>query len=301
MTTEAEAIAKLARDSELPGQLSIATNLGVIALRDQQGARIVSMKPFIDEYAARPDRITGAATLFDVDSFVAYVNRHKNPSSVVFLDPNRERPRFTGVIDYHDDLAKTKQPESGGARFCRHRANYDFPLSDEWKAWMGANGKQLTQEVFAVWIENHVMDLMDPTSAGDSVKAFANKLGVPFADPARLITLSRGLTVYAGFQMTKVVNLSSGEAQMNFTEEHKDASGAPLAIPGAFVIALPVFRGGTHFQLAVRLRYRVVTGKVAWSFEVYQADRVFDTAIDDARVGVAKDTGLPVFVGAPET
>jgi hypothetical protein len=112
--------------------------------------------------------------------------------------------------------------------------------------------------------------------------------------------LSRGLSVTSGQKMTRAVNLSSGEAEFQFVEEHKDSAGAPLRIPGAFVIAVPVFDKGDRFQLGVRLRYRVSQGTVAWFFEVYRAAETADLAFEEAVAEVEGDTGLPVFLGKPE-
>lgn len=263
-----------------------------------KGQQMVSVKAFLDEYRDAPERIIGTSTLFDVDSFVAYVNRHKTTSSACFLDPSRSAPGVVAVIDYHGE--KEGPDATAEPHFCQHRAKYAFPLSDEWKAWSAVNAKPLAQENFAAFLEDHVMDVLDPQNTDPETQAFANKLGMKFADGSTLVSLSRGLTIYAGFNMTKLVNLQTGEATMNFVEEHKDAQGAPLKIPGAFAIAIPVFRDGPNLQLAVRLRYRVSSGKVSWAFELYKPESVFDLAIDSAREEIADETKLDVFTGTPE-
>ena len=298
MPNETETIAKLALDAKQAVQvLTIDGPEGkpvqVVAIPTTGGGfNLSTLKPVTDVLRTRPERKSGTATMLDVDSFIAHVNRHKDESSAAFLNPDRANPRIQAVLDYHR--------LDNSPRFGTHRSKYAFPLSDEWKAWIGQNGKAIGQVEFAAWIEDHILDLMDPASADDSIKAFANKLGTQFATPSTMVGLSRGLSIYAGHQMTKVVNLASGEGQMTFVEEHRDAQGAPLKIPGAFVLAIPVFKGAERFQIAARLRYRVSGGAVSWFFELYQPERIFDAAISSAAETIQTGTALPLFVGDPE-
>jgi uncharacterized protein YfdQ (DUF2303 family) len=295
--SEAEVVAKLAVDGRLLHTIGIGDNRVVLGVPAANGTVIAqSVKGLLQEYADRPERIVGTSTHFTLASFIDYVNRQKNPASAVFLDPNASAPKIVAVIDYHDKPT----PPANAAHFGKHRAHYAFPLSDEWEKWSKQNGQAMTQEAFAAWLEDHVMDVLDPENTEPEVKAFANKLGMKFADGSTLISLSRGLTINIASQMTKVVNLASGEATMNFVEEHKDAGGQVLKIPGAFAIAIPVFKGGERKQLAVRLRYRAGGGRVTWYFEIYQQSRVFDAAIESARQEVERETELDTFTGTPE-
>ena len=266
------------------------------------GSALVPVKPLLEPYRTAPERKVGTAHLVDLDSFCEFANRHKDDDSVLFLTPDREHPKLLAVFDYHRKGERNAVTLAGAPRFLSHRAVYEFPVADEWEDWNGQDGKPMNQEAFAAWIEDHILDLMDPINCGDSAKAFAQKLDVPLATPAKLVALSRGLSVYAGFQMSKVVNLATGEAQMTFAEEHKDAAGAPLMVPGAFIIAIPAFQGGDRFQLPVRLRYRVVPGarQVVWSFELYNPASVLDTALGDAARIATQETGLPLYRGSPE-
>ena len=72
-------------------------------------------------------------------------------------------------------------------------------------------------------------------------------------------------------------------------------------MPGGFVIAIPLFDGGGHYALPVRLRLRVEKGRVLWSIAVLRAADVLRSAVvaaaEEARVG----SGLPLFFGAPES
>src|SRR5207237_2152960 len=128
--------------------------------------------------------------------------------------------------------------------------------SDEWKAWTASNGKQMSQADFAAFLEDRVVDVTDPSSALDTVRKVMEALLCTFASPSRLLDLARGLTVRINSVVVSAQNLKSGESVLRFETTHADERGAPLEIPGAFLVTLPVFRGNEAYQLAARLRYR---------------------------------------------
>lgn len=261
-----------------------------------EGRRLQSLKPFHDEYRTRPERRKGTAVLEDLDSLVGFANRFKDKESALFASLVGS-PSLTAVIDYHE-----KGEEVGGAelaRFGAHRGTYSFPLSVEWRAWVAQNGKSMGQTDFAEFIENRVADL-DVEPKGDSL-AFAERTMLAFATPSRMVELSRGLTIRASSNVKSTINLSSGESQFSYEVAHVGGEDhGPLKIPGAFLIAIPVFERGEIFQIAARLRYRAVQGKVTWSYELYKHEHRLQIAFDEACEAAADQTGLPLFRGAPE-
>jgi hypothetical protein len=271
---------------------------------------VESLRSRIDEWRTAPERKRGTAHLVDLDSFIAHVERNKDAHSALFALPDENHPTLTAVFNYNEentltydaskpDGARTSRLE-GGPRFGDHRAVYDFPVSEEWEAWHENDGQAMTQEVFAVFLEDRLVDVADPRSAMESALQFAEKLGVSFATPQKLLELSRGLSIRIGQKVRQNVKLQSGEGQMQFSEEHTDEAGAPISIPGAFLIQVPVFKSGAQYQIPVRLRYRVQGGSVSWSFDLYRADRVFDHAFDEACTTANENTELPLFRGSPE-
>lgn len=283
--------------------------IGVAVL--PQGIRIESVKKYMDEYRLAPERKKGTAHLGDLASFIAMVNRFKDENSTIFARP-APTPSLLAVFNYNEatDVVRIdpeKEPGDqvthieGKPRFGDHRADYIFPLSEEWKTWNAQDGEPLTQEAFAAFIEDHIGDVADSGAASNELSAFFfEKLGVTFASPARLIELSRGLSVRVGQKVRNAQNLATGEAQVQFIEEHNDESGGPLKVPGAFLLAIPVFQFGPLYQVAARLRYRVSGGNIVWFFELHRADRIFDHAFKEACETAKKDTSLPLFIGAPE-
>lgn len=259
------------------------------------GMAVRSIKPLLDEYLTAPERKRGTAKLTSLASFIEHTNRFKDAESAVFADDTPKAPKLLSVLDYHEG-------GTGSPRFCDHRARYDFPLSEAWAAWAAVDSVAMPQRQFAEFIEERVADVLDPAQGGDAVWSAAELLGTMVATPAQLVELSRGLSVNVESKVSENVSLSSGEGRIRFETKHADAAGAPIKVPGGFGIAIPVFRGGAPYKIAVRLRYRVETGtgRLSWTLKLYRTDLVFDHAFGEACDLVRKETGLPVFVGMPE-
>lgn len=275
--------------------------LKIPVLQSAEGINMSSVKKFFDEYRSKPERRTGTAKMTTLISFIDHVNRFKDEDSALFADANPAAPSLTAVLDYH------RQPATGEPRFGKHRTHFDFPLSDEWKAWNAHDGKRMDPSSFAEFIENRLIDILVPTDlsnpeseAEKALAAFAQLTGGNFADPAKMLELSRGLSINVDEKVKQVTNLSSGEIQVQYEASHTDGNGQPIKVPNLFMIAIPVFDRGDVFRIAARLRYRAVAGRVEWFYDLYRADKVFRTAIGEAGIFAATSTGLPIFSGSPE-
>lgn len=272
----------------------------IVAL--SKGLDLRSTKKLLDEFLERPERKTGTTTTTTLESFCEFVNRHAEGESVVFCDDTNEKaPKLVALFNAHGESRYTSDvPDAGRGEpdWQDHRALYAFPLSEEWKLWTALQPSML-QVDFAHFLEDRVTDVLDPGQAGDVAKEYAESVKATLATPARLLELSRGLTVHLDGRVSQELNLKSGEGKLVFTEEHKDGAGQRLDVPGAFAIGIPVFRGGVAYKIPVRLRYRVAQGSVSWSLAVQRLDRVFEAAIAEACKVVAEATKLSVFRGAP--
>lgn len=293
LKTEAEAVAAIAREAKVI-DLRRNPDAPTPVLIVPDGYQAFDAKPFFDEYLTAPERRTGTAKMNDLPSFIAHTNRFKDEHSALFAD--RNVPSLTCVLDYHEQSAK------GSARFGTHRSRYEFPLSDEWSAWVGSNGKKMGQADFAAFIEDRITDVAAPDEAKTSqaLKALLELLGTSFASPSKLLELSRGLSVREGTSVKNAINLSTGETQVTYATAQSGEDGGPLKVPGAFLIAIPVFQGGALYRLAARLRYRLHGGQILWFYELVDARRVLDHAFTEACDTAKKETALPLFMGKPE-
>jgi uncharacterized protein YfdQ (DUF2303 family) len=259
------------------------------------GMSLHSIKSYLDENREKPERRKGTATLVDTASFVALINRFKSEHTAVYALPNRSAPSLTAVFDYHP---------AGGvssvADWMGHRATYAPDLSDNWKSWVGMNGKLMPQGDFAAFIEDHITDVIVPNLDDPKLKTFADLVQGRFAEPSELIALSRGLQVNVESTVKNAVTLGTGEITVQYEESHRDGTGQPINVPNLFVIAIPVFYAGELYRIAARLRYRVLGGKLQWSYLLVRTDLVFDDAFRGIVEMVRKETQAAVFLGSPE-
>jgi uncharacterized protein YfdQ (DUF2303 family) len=279
-------------------QIVLDGEVDLVVLRDGHGGQqLVDTLPYRRARLDAPERRTGTAKLTDLRSFIAHVKRFADTDSAVFAIDERANPRLVGVLDYHREGA-TASP-----RFGQHRAEYTFPLSDEWKAWTGRIARPFTQAELAQWLEDRILDLLDPSQVGESNRTLAERLGIKLAGPATLTALARDFAVRADVRVAQAVVLSTGETSVSYDETHETQSkktGGKIEVPGGFVIAVPVFRNGAAYQMLARLRYRLNGGVISWFVAIEGVDRVFDHAISEAIDHVHEATQLPVYRGMPE-
>lgn len=267
------------------------------------GKRLVSMKPFIDEWRKFPERKKGCATLTDVDSFVSHVKRTATENTVIFGDTTLNAAKLLAVYDYN--LAQDK---SGEARHLEHRAQYAFPYSDEWLAWTMRQGEQrlMSMKEFAEFLEERVIDVVDQKTikeakwAGSLGEKMQLQLGIEFASPSRLIQISRHLSINVKNEFQEAVDTQGGAKNFSFKSSNTDDRGGPVSIEGGFLIRIPVFRGDAAWDIPVQLRYRTVENKLKFFYQVYRMDLHFFEAVKRTCAKVATDTGVMVLMGTPE-
>lgn len=261
------------------------------------GAKAIPTEIF-DAYRLRPKFRKGTAEFTAIESLIDHVNRFKDQDSALFAVDDRSSPSITAVLDYHCAGA------DGYPRFGSHRSQFRFPLSDEWKAWAKMDGETFTMGEFAAFLEDRIIDVLDLIPGEDrlpeDMQRFVAAVGGSIASPTKLIELSVGLKVNERSAVKEAINLSSGEAQVQFVAEHVDDAGHPLRVPGLFLIGIPVFAHGPLYRLAARLRYRKTPSGLVFFYQLWRADRTFDHAFREACERVQVETELPMLFGRPE-
>lgn len=292
-----EAAENYQKPTFLPVAHPLDATTTVPAVLGKDGLRVVPKSAFA-EYLSHPERRTGTAAMTRLESFIAHVLRFKNGDSVVFAKDDRTAPGLTAVLDYHDAGA------DGTPRFGKHRTTFPFPLSDEWKVWNKRDGDKMGMVDFAEFLEERINDVDYLESVDDlneDIRRFIGATGLDkIASPSRLVELSRNLQIHETSNIKAVHNPSSGEGVIRFESEHTDAAGAPVDVPGLFIICIPVFAHDGYYRIAARLRYRKGPEGISFWFDLWRPDLVFDDAFDKACERVKSETGLPLLVGAPE-
>lgn len=256
---------------------------------DHKANGLINLRPFVENWRLYPERRKGKAVVSTLQSFCDLINRHKTDYSVIFAQTNWPNPSLTAVIDYH---------EKDKPQFNEHRVIYPFPLTDEFKAWVEKDGKVMTQLDFAAFIEERASELSDATD--DEQREFETLFRTKIASPADMIMLSRGLEVNVDHRVKNIVTLQSGEGQMVYEEQHLNAEGNKLVVPGLFMVSVPAFLDGEPVRLPARLRYRASGGSVNWFFQLYRWKQILRDRVVADLLFAQEETDLPTYEGSPE-
>jgi uncharacterized protein YfdQ (DUF2303 family) len=261
------------------------------------GMRMESVKALLDEYRTQPERRTGTAHLYDLASFIAHVNRHKDEHSVVFVRPHETEPGFTAVLDYN----RAGPPTPDAPRFGTHRSAYKPIIHEVWRAWNNIDGKVLSQAELAAFLERRILDVVTPpVEATSAQNALILALGGRAGDGATMLQTARGLRVRESSEVVNAQNLDTGEVELVFRTALSGVDGQPLRVPTCFCLHAPVFEGGQAYALWIRIAFRKEEGRLLWTLSRYRPDLIVRDALDGMIKDVAEQTGLLVLMGAPE-
>lgn len=304
--SEARAVADVVSSLHAPVTISVPfSDGGAQLLSVPKGMVLHDMKPFEDARRAAPERRKGTVRVTTLPSFIDIVDRYKDCASAIFAIDSPGQPALLAVFDYNTpvgmDIERTAALRGAdGPRFGDHRAHYTFPLSDEWKAWTALGARALTQADLAAWLEEHILDVLEPESVPEGAASLAANLRLPLASSTLLMSAARDLTVFVDCKVRSAVNLSTGERHVSYEEAHGDGAGGAVKVPGAFCIAIPVLRGGPKYTMIVRLRYELSKAVITWRAILHRPDAVLQDAFNESVATVESECGLPVYRGEPE-
>lgn len=120
------------------------------------GRKIEDLKPYLDKLREAPRRIEAAAKVTTVSSFIDYLNRFKTTDTAIFAVDDAQKPMLLGVVDYHG------QGGEATPRFGAHTVKYEFPISDQIKAWSSVSGVGLSHADMATFIADRQYDIANP-------------------------------------------------------------------------------------------------------------------------------------------
>jgi uncharacterized protein YfdQ (DUF2303 family) len=230
--------------------------------------------------AERPLRRVGRSEHHELESFMAYVNDYKtgdeDARTVAFADASRFQ--IEALLDYH--------PAPGvAAAWAEHRARYVCPRSPEWLAWTALDGKPMTQDAFADFIESHLDELRD----GDK--------GAGMPRPIEVLEMVRNLAVHSVGQFTRKIDPTTGTGTLICKTEH---SAESTKIHRAFLVGLRVFEGGEAYAVEARIRFSLESGRASFSYTLHRRTEIERDAFGDVRKAVIAGCSIPVYAGAPE-
>lgn len=226
-----------------------------------------------DARAAAPRRLRGTSTHLEMASFIEHVNRFKDAASVIYADPSKGT--LTAIYDH--------PAGSGMPAWAEHRAIYACPTSEQWRTWTGHAGVPMAQDPFGAWIDDHMEDIVSAD-------------GYPPA--AAVLEMARSLVIHSHGTFERRINPTTGESICVCKDEHEASS---TKIHRAFMLGIPVFIGGQSYALEARIRFTMRDGKPQFSYDLPRASAVLADAFNQIRAHVTEKTGLPLYVGTPES
>lgn len=283
--TEAEVVERLARaaggvqaEQVHPDELlllSLVRERVFSANRDgyEERVRVIDL----EGYAARPKRRSGLVKFEEPGSFERYVNEFQSAGGTR-LYADLAGGQVTAILN--DD--NPNPSDAGNGAWRDHQAVLLMQPTLEWMAWTG-RAKVFTGQVeFAEFLEEHLADVIEPSSAD-------------------LIEIARTFTASNNISFRSAVNLSSGETQFAYDEELEAKAGAKkqLTVPTEFKLSLSIYEGTDPVQVTARLRWRLKDGDLRIGYLLNDAKRMEREAFRSEVATASAATGLEAFFGTP--
>jgi len=233
-----------------------------------------ALTPIPEQPRERPLFKQGAYVADDVDSFCDLVKRHavKDETELFFHEG-----RFLAVLNSH-------APDKPG------RGDLVVVLtlqhSAEWRAWMKAFERDISQTALAELMEDYIHTIADPPNIQETITA---------------------LEVNRKVQCRSVIDLHNGSVQINYANDVDGQVGRKIGGKGSFEIpaglrlVMPVYKNGAAHDFEVRLRYRLNDDHhiVMFRLAIKGLEEFMQRVEADVIATVSADTGLPVYRGRP--
>ena len=223
------------------------------------------------EQPLRVQQILAAAT---AEAFVDYIKRFWDVGTLVFADVSKTA--FSAIIDYHRgaDL-----PD-----WCKHRIGYACPHSKEWHIWSERSGKFHNQAQFAEFIEDNLIDIVEPNGA-------------------EMLEVAKTLDARSNVRFKSAIRLDNGETQLVYEEVIDGAAGAKgqMKIPQTIKLALRVFQGEHPYAVEARFKYRIKEGALTMWYELIRPHRIVEDAFAGILARIREQLGdIPVIEAIPQ-
>jgi uncharacterized protein YfdQ (DUF2303 family) len=227
-----------------------------------------------------PLRKDRTSTLDDALSFIDFVKLHNEPTTTIFIsmDEGEMVLEIRAIFNGHHE--KT-------TGWGDHRAIFSPKKSEEWKRWVGNNGRKFTQLEFARFIESRLPDI---NNGGDSTLPTASEL-LTFAtklEDTRRVSFKSG------------INMQNGMVQLSFVEDGDSSTQGNIAMYREFSLGLRPFINGDAYGVRAYLRYSIErdSGKLTMWYELQQVNKVFTTASEEVIKQIKESISYPIFYGS---
>lgn len=248
---------------------------GISLVAVPQGTKVEQLD--FEKLLSNPRRTAATATLSDGESFIDYVKRHANDSTVCWanFNPQTFALGFTAVFDEH---------AKGLPGWRAHKAAFTPDMSAEWKVWTGNNKQAKAQIEFAEFLERHEPDI-------------ATQDGYPTS--LQMLQLATEFEANSEKRVKSVIRLQGGGTRLDYVDDEDAGTLLQMKVFERFQIGIPVFWAGPGYRIDARLKYRNNGGKVSFWFDLIRPDRVHEAAAKELIAKVREGIGaVPLLMGA---
>jgi uncharacterized protein YfdQ (DUF2303 family) len=244
----------------------------------------------------RPFRRKGIVKLNDVDSFIEYFKRyHVDDHTNVY--GNLNPANFTALFNDNKVRSASADLTSADANWRDFGCSYAPKHSKEFTTWDLSNKKKFDgNEEFAVWLEDNLVDVIEPSNG-------------------QLLELALNFKVNTNATFANPIRLQDGNTEFNFTN-HVDGSSqingqGKVKIPEYIKIFIPVFDGRNEpcyefhgrnepcYEFQARFRYRLSGAKLNIWYELIRPHKVVEEAFNDLVDKIEEETAQTILYGTP--
>lgn len=213
----------------------------------------------IPDVLLRPQKRDEKADILTIDSFIAYVNRHKQAKSVLLS--NHLTNAFRAIIDYEDDAGVLNKA---------HQAALALQKTIAFESWEEHADEQMTPEDFALFLEANAGDVTNPSAA-------------------EMMQIATGIRATKDVEFESKVKLENGAYTFRYKEEVKGSyQDGQTEVPTSFRIAVVIYRGQTEaYSLECKLRYRVNAGGLVLWYSIPLLERALEDAFNSVKKQIA--------------
>ncbi|MFW2024950.1 DUF2303 family protein [Acinetobacter baumannii] len=211
----------------------------------------------------RPLTLTQSVNLHTAKDFIAYVSRYADKNSLVFVDVLKGK--FKAVLDYHE--ADQSNKDTGASllpRHCKHAAHFIAEKTPEFQKVEGNSGRKFSQTEFALFLEDVMPYINQP-------------------DAAVLYEIVQTLNAKTNVDFKSGIRTDNGQVQLTYNEtiEARAGTAGNLTIPEKIVFGIQVHRGGNHYALPARFRYRIKEGTIVFWYDLDQLEKAIEKSMED--------------------
>ena len=210
----------------------------------------------------RPLQLQQTVSLHTAKDFIGYVNRFADKNSVIFV--NVLGGKIQAVLDYHEATSVAEYGSNAKQRLCSHKAIFNVEQTPEFKKIRDKSGESMSQSDFALFLEDVMPYINQPAAAElyEIVSTLSAKTSVDFKSGVRT---------------------DNGQVSITYNENIDASAGreGKLNIPEQIVFGIQVHRGGSHYALPARFRYRIKDGNLRMWYDLDQLEKAIEKSMED--------------------